>query len=114
MHAPPEIWATAEQGPVSPQKSAKSAKALYERVGPGICSTQRQMLQSPVKSARMCRMMMSSNMYKMMYEVAKYIGIEIDTHADVVDVFTMTLMYCGHMLVNERNKKIVKHSQKDM
>ena len=41
LNTPPEIWATAEQGPVSSRKSAKSAKALYESVGPGICNTLR-------------------------------------------------------------------------
>ena len=36
---------------------------------------------------------MTLNMYKMMCEVAEYIGIGIDEYKEVVDVFTMTLMY---------------------
>ena len=75
---PPEIWATAEQGLVSPRKSVKTAKALYERAGPRICNTLRYMSQSLVVSARMCGIMMILNMFKTMCEVAEYIGIGID------------------------------------
>ena len=38
LNATPEIWAIAEQVPVSPRKSAESAKALNEKVGPNIKS----------------------------------------------------------------------------
>ena len=44
----PEILATAELRPASLWKSAKVAKALYERVGPCICNTLRCISQSPV------------------------------------------------------------------
>ena len=95
LNAPPEVWATAKQEPVSPRKLAKSAKALYERVGPGICNTLRYMSQFPVESARVCGIVMILNMYLMM---------GIDAYAEVVDVFTMTLMYSDLMLERTESK----------
>ena len=41
---------------------------------------------------------MTLNMYEKMCEVAENIGIGINAYAEVVDVFTMTLMYCDLML----------------
>ena len=71
LNAPPKIWATAEQGPISPRKSAKATETLYKRVEPGICNTLRYMLKSPAESARrMCGVMMTLNMYEMICEVA--------------------------------------------
>ena len=43
-------------------------------------------------------MMMTLNMYEMMFEVAEYIGIGIIAYAEVVNVFTLTLMYRDLML----------------
>ena len=104
LNAPPEIWATVEQAPVSPRKSANSAKTLYEKVGSGICNTLRYMSQSPAELTRMCGVMMTLNMYEMMCEVAKYIGIGIDAYVEVVDVFTMTLLFRDLMLEQTKSK----------
>ena len=41
---------------------------------------------------------------RMMCEVVEYIGIRIDASAEVVDVFTMTLMYRDLMLGRTESK----------
>ena len=92
---------------VSPRKSAKAAKALYERVGPGICNTLRCMSQSLVELAQMFGMMMTSNMLEMMCEVAEYIEIGINAFVGVVYEFTMTLM-CRDLMLERTESKICK------
>ena len=52
-----------------------------------------EMSRSPVESTRMCGDMMTVDIYNMICVVAEYVGIEVHMYAEVVDVFTMTLMY---------------------
>ena len=48
--------------------------------------------------------MMTLHMYEMMYEVADYIGIEVNAYAEVVNVFAMTLMNCDIMIERKEVK----------
>ena len=55
------------------------------------------MFQSPVESARTCRFMMTANMYEVMFTVSEYIGIKLCEYAEIVDIFTMSVMYYDAM-----------------
>ena len=41
----------------------------------------------------MCVQVMTVDMYDMICIVAQYVGIEVHVYAEVVEMFTMTLMY---------------------
>ena len=55
------------------------------------------MFQSPVESARICGFMMTANMYEVMCTVSEYIGIELSEYAEIVDIFTINVMYYDAM-----------------
>ena len=93
LAATPQVLTLPENRWLNVRKSARTAKALYEKAGTGICQLLRCMSRSPVESARMCGDMMTVDMYDMICVVAEYVGIEVHMYAEVVDVFTMTLMY---------------------
>ena len=93
LAASPQVLTMPENRRLNVRNSARTAKALYERAGPGICQLLRCMSRSPVESARMCGYMMTVDMYDMICVVAEYVGIEVHMYAEAMDVFTMTLMY---------------------
>ena len=94
---PSQIRATPECGHISSINSAKGARALYKKAGAVICKLLRNMFQSPVESARICGFMMTENMYEAMCTVSEYIGIELSEYAEIVDIFTMSVMYYDAM-----------------
>ena len=96
---------------VNVRNSAGTAKALYKRAGPGICQLLRNMLRSPVESARMCGDMMTVDMHDMMCVVLEYTRIEVHMYAETVDIFTMTLMY-RDVIEQESKQQCAKHFSK--
>ena len=92
-----QIRTTQECGHISSINSAKGARALYKKAGAVICKLLRNMFQSPVESARVCGFMMTANMYEIMCTVSEYIGIELSDYAEIVDIFTMSMMYYDAM-----------------
>ena len=94
---PPKIWATPEYGHISSINSAKGSKALYNKAGAVICKLLRSMSQSPVESARIFGFMMTANMYEVMCTISEYVGNKLHELAEIVDIFTMSLMYYDAM-----------------
>ena len=60
------------------------------------------MSKSPVESARICEFIMTANMCEAMCIVSEYIGIKLSEYAEIVDIFTMRVMY--YDVMNERAK----------
>ena len=75
------MWATPERSTIN---SAASVTLRY-------------MSCSPVQSARMRGYMVTVNMFEVMCKAADYVGIVVRMYAEVVDVFTMTLLYRDFM-----------------
>ena len=58
------------------------------------------MSQSPMETARMCGYMMTVKTFEIMCEVTNFVGIGVHSYVELVDVFTMTLMYGDAMEEN--------------